>query len=225
MNARSFCTGLLLSSTIALAGDIAGQVVITKHFSKKAIAPAVYNLRGAAPAPETAKPEPVNEFERVVVWLEGGNLSSNAPVTASIDQRDIDFSPDLLVIPVGSTIEFPNSDPIFHNVFSLSRAQPFDLGFYPRGKSRAVKFTRKGIVQVYCHLHAKMYAVIVVTSSPWYGKPSPEGSFSWTGVPAGKYRLMAWHKVAGLCQTEVTVPADGLAQATLQIPLDMERGH
>jgi hypothetical protein len=107
-------------------------------------------------------------------------------------------------------------------VFSLSKTQPFDLGFYPKGQSRTVKFNHPGIVQVYCHIHANMYAAIIVTSSPWYGKPSGDGSFSWNDVPAGHYRLSAWHKIAGLYKTEVDVPESGKVEVSIQVPVDVE---
>jgi len=217
------CTGLLALAMSAFAGDISGHVVITKRLSKKPVNAAVYNLRGVAP-PESANATAAgNEYERVVLWLEGSKLPPKPPVTASIDQRDLDFSPDLLIVPVGSTVDFPNSDPIFHNVFSLSKTQTFDLGFYPRGQSRPVKFNRAGVVQIYCHLHAKMYAVIVVTSSPWYDKASADGTFSFNDVPAGRYRLFAWHKIAGLYQVDVNVSAEGTTETSIRIPVDVER--
>src|SRR5579864_9269030 len=143
--------GLLIGVVGALAGDITGEVIITKRLGRKTVAPGVYDLRGTAP-----------------------------PRTVQIDQRNSRFEPDLVVIPVGSTVEFPNDDAIFHNVFSLSGAQPFDLGYYPKSESRTVKFNHAGIVQVYCHIHANMYAAIVVTASPWHGRPMADGAFSWT---------------------------------------------
>ncbi len=139
-----------------------------------------------------------------------------------IEQRNIRFAPDLIVIPVGSTVEFPNFDPIFHNVFSLSSAQPFDLGFYAKSQSRSITFNRPGIVQMYCHIHSHMYAGIIVTASPFWAKPGTDGKFSFTNVPAGHYRLMAWHNIAGLHQVEVDVPESGTATVTIRVPVDIE---
>lgn len=204
-----------------LAGEVVGHAVITKRLTKKALAPIVYNLRGTA-LPAAPTPEAVNEFDRMVVMLEGSSLPSKAPITASIEQRNGRFDPEIVIVPIGSTIDFPNFDPIFHNVFSLSKTQPFDLGFYPKGQSRSVKFNRSGIVQVYCHIHANMYAAIVVTSSPWFGRPASDGSFLWSDVPAGHYRLIAWHKIAGLYKTEFDVPESGKADVSIQVPVDVE---
>jgi plastocyanin len=203
----------------AAAGDVTVYVHITRRLTKKAVAPLIYDLRGAAPAPATAPEPAINELDRTVVMLAGNAGSPPHPETITIEQRESRFEPDLVVIPVGSTVQFPNGDPIFHNVFSLSAAQPFDLGFYPKGQSKSVKFDHAGVVQVYCHIHANMYAAIVVTDSPWYGKPSADGTLMLRGVPAGHYQAEAWHKIAGLCKAEVDVPASGTAQVDIQVPL------
>jgi plastocyanin len=220
-------SGLLLLALQVQAGDVHGVALVTKRLSKRALSPIVYNLRGTA-APVLARDlEPVNEFDRMVVILEadkdGPRLSPKPPVTETLNQKGARFDPDLVIVPVGSTVEFPNSDPIFHNVFSLSKAQPFDLGYYPQGQRRSVKFNNPGVVQVYCHIHANMYAAIVVTASPWYQKPSPDGSFSFSDVPAGRYRLTAWHKIAGPHKVNVQVPETGSVDVTIRVPVDAEQ--
>ncbi|HWB87212.1 MAG TPA: hypothetical protein VG675_23915 [Bryobacteraceae bacterium] len=212
----------ILAGSIAFGGDLHGHLLINRKLAKKVVVPVVYDLRGQMPPSAPSQPKQPNEYQRVVVWLEGNTFKPKAPVTATINQRGAAFNPDMLVIPTGSSIDFLNSDPIFHNVFSLSSAKPFDLGFYPRGEKRSVRFTHAGVVQVYCHLHAQMYAVIVVTSSPWYGKPSADGTFSFSGIPAGHYRVLAWHKVAGLTQTEVDIPEHGAAEVTIGVPITAE---
>jgi len=152
--------------------------------------------------------------------LEGAPSVPLSPITASIDQRGARFEPEMLVVPVGSTVQFPNDDPIFHNVFSLSGARSFDLGYYPKGQSRNVKFDRPGVVQIYCHIHSSMYAAIVVTPSRWSGKPSESGAFDWSGIPAGHYQVVAWHKIAGFRRAKVDVPENGVANVTIAIPVD-----
>ncbi len=224
-------SGLLLLAFHVVAADVHGHALITKRLSKKALSPIVYNLRGAAAPVSPRDTEPVNEFDRMVVILEarkgagkdGAKLAPKPPVTEMLNQQGARFQPDLIVVPIGSTVEFPNSDPIFHNVFSLSRAQPFDLGYSPQGQSRTVKFNNPGVIQVYCHIHANMYAAIVVTASPWFQKPSPDGGFSFSNVPAGRYQLTAWHKIAGLHKVDVEVPETGNVDVTIRVPVDAEQ--
>jgi plastocyanin len=206
----------------AFAGDVIGHALVTKRLTKKVLSPVVYNLRGtAAPAapPDTEK---VNEFDRMVMILEGGKQPPHPPVTVVLNQQGLRFDPEMIVVPTGSTVQFPNLDPIFHNVFSLSKVRKFDLGYYPQGQSRAVKFNDAGVVQVYCHIHANMYAAIVVTDSPWYIKPGADGSFSFSNVPAGRYRLTVWHKIAGYRKQEVVVPDSGSVEVKISVPVDME---
>jgi plastocyanin len=223
MNRLNWVTCLLTLVLPAFAGDVRGHAVITKRLTKKALSPVVYNLRGAVPEPSALnQPAPESEFDRLVVVLEGGTSPAKPPEAVIINQRNLRFEPDLVVVPVGSTVQFPNADPIFHNIFSLSKTQPFDLGFYPQHQSRTVKFNRSGIVQVYCHIHANMYAAIVVTSSPWYARPAEDGGFSWSNVPAGHYRLTAWHKIAGLFKTEIDVPESGKVETAIRIPIDVD---
>jgi len=223
MRGLYLAAGVLIACIPALAGDLTGEVIITKRIGRRTVSPMVYNLRGTAPPVAEIEKESVNDFARTAVLLEGGKPETAAPQKVEIAQRNGRFEPDLVVIPVGSTVEFPNDDPIFHNVFSLSGAQPFDLGYYPKSQSRTVKFTHSGIVQVYCHIHANMYAAIVVTASPWYGRPASDGTFSWSNIPAGHYRLVAWHKIAGLFSTEVDIPESGTAHARIRVPVDVER--
>jgi plastocyanin len=214
---------LMLSVWPAVAGDVTVYVHITRRLTRKAVAPVVYDLRGAAPADRAESDPPVNEFDRTVVMLAGKGTVPAAPQTLVIEQRNSRFEPDLAVVPVGSTVEFPNSDPIFHNVFSLSSAQSFDLGFYPKGQSRPVKFDRAGVVQVYCHIHPNMYAAVVIADSPWYGRPSGTGVVVLKNVPAGHYTAEAWHKIAGLYKAGVDVPATGSVEVSIQVPLPAER--
>ena len=221
---RRFAAAIVLFTCAfpAFAADVVGRAIVTRKLSKRQLAPLVYNLRGAVPEAAPISSDAVNEFDRTVIILEGGQSAPKPPITVVLDQRNSRFDPDLIVVPIGSTVQFPNSDPIFHNVFSLSKAQPFDLGFYPQGQVRTVKFNRAGVVQVYCHIHANMYAAIVVTASPWYARPAADGSFSWSDVPAGHYKLTAWHKIAGFRTVNLDVPESGKVETRIQIPVDTE---
>jgi plastocyanin len=214
---------VLLAVWPAAAGDVTVYVHFTKRLTKKAVAPLVYGLRGTAPAAHEGIGPPINELDRTVVMLVSKNAAPAPPQTITIEQRNSHFEPDLAIVPVGSTVDFPNFDAIFHNVFSLSSAHPFDLGFYPKSKSKSEKFDRAGVVQVYCRIHANMYAAIVVTDSPWYGRPGEGGTVLLKGVPAGHYKAEAWHKIAGLYKVDVDVPEVGMTQVHIHVPLTEER--
>ncbi len=213
---------LILSSILAAVtgycAELSGHVVITKKLSKKRVTLPVYQLRGATPASVDGS-ESGNEFSNVAVFLEGQLPPPDEPTRAELEQRGQRFAPQLLVIPVGSTVSFPNGDPIFHNVFSLSAAKKFDLGYYPAGQTRVVKFDAPGVVQVYCHLHPNMYATIVVAPNRWYTKLRDDGAFSFHDVPPGDYRLVAWHMNAGLFHNAVRVSAAGVTDAIIDIPV------
>ena len=111
-----------------------------------------------------------------------------------VQQRDKRFQPAMLVVPVGSTIEFPNEDPFFHNVFSMYNGKRFDLGLYEAGTSRNVTATRPGICYVFCNIHPDMSSVIVVVDTPYYAVSDRNGRFTIPRMPAGRYLLSAWHE-------------------------------
>jgi len=205
-----------------ISSEVSGRIIIDKTVAKRTVPAAVYDLRGVAVRENPAEHRGVNGFERVAVWLESSTPSAAKPVNSTMQQHQSHFDPDLLIVPVGSTVAFPNLDPIFHNIFSLSRSQSFDLGYYPQGRSRNVTFPRSGIVQVYCHVHPAMYGVIVVTSSRWAEKPASDGTFSWSDVPAGKYRLVVWQKSTGLVHKSIVVPKTNPIQVTITLPEEDE---
>jgi plastocyanin len=206
----------------AAASQISGKITLEKKLARKTVAGPVYDLRGVAVPDGEYQPSSSNEFEKVAVWLDGPNAPLPAPVVSTLQQRNKRFEPDLVVVPVGSTVEFPNVDPIFHNIFSLSRTESFDLGYYSEGHSRSVKFPRAGIVQVYCHVHPEMHAVIIVTSTAWAGKPRQNGTFAWPNIPPGKYRLYVWQRSTGLTHRGVSVPENGEAYVNISLPAASE---
>ena len=160
---------------------------------------------------------PARDVGQAVIWLSGQRAPPPSPVEAEITTSDKALSPHVLVVPVGSTVSFPNHDPFNHNVFSLSEANPFDLGLYGRGETRSVRFTRPGVVQIYCNVHAQMSAVVVVRDTPWFTQPSSDGSFSLPSVPPGPYLLHAWHERARELSRELSVAAGGVADLSLEL--------
>lgn len=132
-----------------------------------------------------------------VVWL--SPLSSTPVITPPpnktqfvLTQKNKRFSPHLLVVPVGSSVDFPNLDPFFHNVFSLFNGKRFDLGLYEGHTRRSVQFDREGVSFIFCNIHPDMGAVVVSLGTPYYAVSLPDGSFQLIGVPAGRYRLNVW---------------------------------
>jgi plastocyanin len=134
-----------------------------------------------------------------VVWLAPLGAAASAPVApmhAVLAQKNKEFEPHLLVVTRGSTIEFPNRDPWFHNVFSLFDGKRFDLGLYEAGTSRTVHFDREGISFIFCNIHSEMSAVIVVLGSPYFTMTNKQGQFSIPSVPPGRYLLHVWNENA-----------------------------
>lgn len=183
---------LTLAATPRWTGDVHGRVTMIERGNRQA-----------------------DDVGQAVVWLEGP--AAVQEVTAEITTADKAFSPHVLVVPVGSTVSFPNHDPFNHNVFSLSDEQPFDLGLYGRGQTRSVRFQRAGIIRVYCNVHAQMSALIVVRDGPYFAQPEGDGSFVLPQVPPGKYLLHAWHERAVEVTEPLEIPAGGLADVALQL--------
>ena len=212
--------------TGAAAQNISGSIEIKKKLTKRSVTASVpvYQRGPAVKLGADDESDPLAlERSRVVIYLEGPSLAGIAPVHASIPQiQQIDrrFLPDLVVIPAGSTVAFPNMDPIFHNIFSLSKAKSFDLGSYDKGDTRKVTFPKPGIVDVYCHLHPNMSATIVVTPNRWFAQSDRSGHFAIPDVPPGQYTVVAWHKAAGFFRKQIVVEAGHDATADFFIPID-----
>ena len=140
------------------------------------------------------KPKP--HHEGVVVFLDelGHPTDVPAPTThATIRQKDKRFDPEILPIVVGTTVDFPNDDTVFHNVFSLSKAKPFDLGLYEQGASKSVTFDQPGLVKVYCNIHPNMVAYLLVLANPHLTMTDQGGHFAIPGVPLGAATVRSWY--------------------------------
>jgi plastocyanin len=146
-----------------------------------------------------------------VVSIEGPTPAgaSVAAAPAVVTQKGAVFSPRILPIVVGTTVEWPNDDDIFHNVFSISEAKEFDLGLYKNPEKRQVTFNRAGRVDVLCSIHTQMSAVVLVLENPFFAKSDEQGRYAITGLPAGEYTVRAWHERLPGIRRKVTVPANG----------------
>lgn len=222
--------GLLMcgspTGVTAAAGQatLTGRVIITKVMTKKRVTMPSYEMRGVTvnsenPDKSAGGDTSVNELSRVVIYLEGPGLKPSAPVQGTLAQKNRRFEPDIVVVPVGSSVSFPNHDLIFHNVFSLSKVKQFDLGYYPSGETRTVKFDRPGVVQVYCHIHPDMNAAIVVLPTGLWTRPSPDGGYSISAISPGAYTLVVWHRSAGFFRRHITVSEGATLAEDVVIPI------
>ncbi|HET7234009.1 MAG TPA: carboxypeptidase regulatory-like domain-containing protein [Longimicrobium sp.] len=155
----------------------------------------------------------------LVAWIVGpvAGARASAGERPRLSQQDTSFRPPVLVVPVGTSVDFPNRDPFFHNVFSYSSTKRFDLGRYPRGESRTVVFDKPGVVKVYCEIHQWMRSAVIVVENPFHAQVGADGRFSITGVPAGRYKLAVWDFDRGQRMVDVTVPASGAARVEVSL--------
>ena len=134
----------------------------------------------------------------VVVWIATARpietVSALGPVR--LIQKDKRFSPHVMAVRVGTEIEFPNQDPFFHDVFSIYRGKPFDLGLYESGSARKVRFSQPGVSYIFCNIHPDMSAAVVALSTPYFAVTSSDGSFQINHVPPGHYKMEFWYESA-----------------------------
>jgi plastocyanin len=160
-------------------------------------------------------PRDVADHRRSVVYLESaprGAFEQTEGGHAVMDQRNETFVPHVLAITTGTTVDFPNSDRIYHNVFSLSKTERFDLGRYAVGHSRSVRFDHPGIVRVFCDIHSHMNAFILVFSHPFFAVTDAEGRYRIDNVPPGAYGVIAWNEGVSSDAQTVMVPDGGGAE-------------
>lgn len=161
--------------------------------------------------------KPLGGLGMVMLWPKGGKVAKRPAKFRVIEQRNKTFAPHLMAVPVGSTVAFPNFDSIYHNVFSLSQPQRFDLGLYKSGDMRQVVFDKPGIVRLGCNIHANMSAYLVVVDAPHYVVTEQDGGFSFRSLKPGTYKVQAWSELsAEPTTTEITVKA-GDNQTTIDL--------
>ncbi len=158
------------------------------------------------------------DLAAAVVYLEGEAVDGAAPpVTVDIAINDKEFVPRVVVVPVGSTVRFPNHDPFDHNVFSASGPNPFDLGQYGRGEAKTWTFTSPGLVRIFCNVHPRMVAFVEVMAGRHFTQAAADGSFEIAPVPPGTWLLHAWHERSPQVERTVSVTTAGASGIELQL--------
>jgi plastocyanin len=165
---------------------------------------------------------PAAELLNVIVFLKDAPRSAVAPTRAEIRQISETFVPRAVAVTVGSEVSFPNGDPFYHNVFSLSRPRTFDLGRYPSGQTRAVTFSRPGLVKVFCQIHSHMSASVMVFDHTWYAIPDEDGRFELNDLPPGPRTLAAWHERLGETTTDVRLEGGRAATIDFVLPVPQQ---
>ena len=182
------------------AGNVRGRVQQPASTAHDEHRPTVGDLDQAAHAPI--------DRSRAVVYIDAAPRQAFDALPAGrvrLDQRNQTFEPHLLAVTVGTTVDFPNDDPMFHNVMSLARGNAFDLGRYPRGQSKSKRFDTPGIVPVVCDIHAHMSAYILVFSHPFFAITDAEGRYSIPNIPSGTYTLKVWSELGTVEGKRITI--------------------
>lgn len=163
------------------------------------------------------KDKPSPDLGSAVLYLEGvGPAAPPATIDITINKKE--YLPRVVVAPAGSTVRFPNTDPFNHNVFSVSEPNQFDLGLYGRGQTKSFTFAQPGLVRVYCNVHPKMVAYVVVTGNRYATQPTADGSFAIDDVAPGHYNLHVWHeRIAAEVIKEITVTAAGAGDVQIAL--------
>jgi hypothetical protein len=188
-----------------MRGSVRGRVDVRREIPEDVARPSVAALGMPAPRGHADR-------RTSVVYLESaprGAFEVPPPGRARLDQRDESFVPHVLAVTVGTTVGFPNSDRVYHNVFSLSKAKRFDLGRYPRGASRSVRFDQPGVVRVFCEIHSHMSAFVLVFAHRFFATTDASGRYGIDGVPPGRYTLAVWNEGEVRASRALVVPEEG----------------
>jgi len=199
MHIRHAALVIATAITVGLARPAADQVGLAGQVTTK-------TRDGASPATSVVYAEPI-----------GGAAPRVRATTATMAQKNKSFAPRVMGVPVGTTMAFPNEDAIFHNAFSLSGAQPFDLGLYRGGASKDRVFSQPSVYNIFCNIHPQMVAFVVVAPTPWVTTTAADGTWR-LDVPAGRYRVTAVSERAVPVAVEVQVA--GNAASPVQLTLD-----
>jgi plastocyanin len=224
------------SLTIICWSLLFGLAVMPLHAQGVEVSARIVVHATSPPADKKHKDPP--SASNTVVWLSPlkpgpvAPLSSERQTSYRLVQKNKMFTPHLLVVPTGSSVQFPNEDPFFHNVFSLFNGKRFDLGLYEPGTSRSVRFDREGVSYIFCNIHPEMGAVILSLSTPYYGISSENGAVSIHNVPSGSYQLNVWSENGQLANpdsseriVQVSAVPVHLGEITLQTTADPLANH
>jgi len=181
------------AATPVAAGTLQGKVVVVE--------------KGGRPAKDLAE---------TVVWVDGPKAPVR-PSGATVTMTRKAFVPRVSVVTVGSTVEFPNQDSIFHNVFSVSGPNRFDLDLYKKPKSASKAFEHPGVVRIYCNIHPQMSGFVLVLDSPFWARVGADGRFTIPDVPAGSWIVKAWHERSGEGEQPVRVPEAGVVSVAVTL--------
>jgi plastocyanin len=186
---------LLLPTLAARAGTISGGVVLVKDGKE------------------------LPDASNAVVWIEGAHATTPAPAAGKGEMKSASkrFQPRVVAVATKTTVEFPNVDPIYHNVFSVSGSNRFDLGLYRSGASKSKTFEEPGLVRVYCNIHPQMVGFVMVVDSDLVAVTGPDGAFRFDGVPAGARVLRAWYEEGAEVRQPVTVGTGPAAPLSIRI--------
>ena len=191
-----------------------------------------FTVSGEASLIAAGSGAPVKDASRIVVWLSPMNTvrpgrANTERVRYRLLQHNKRFEPGLLVVPVGSVVDFPNADPWFHNVFSLYRGKRFDLGLYQAGAQKSVRFDRMGPSYLFCNIHPEMTGVVLAIDSELFAVTDRSGRYSIAGVAPGKYILHVWYENAApeslqVLQHQVTIQNDNQTLPAISVKAAMQ---
>ena len=214
----ALCLGMMAPAK-GLAGVIRGHIELPPAAAASRVREPYAGRTSALASPSV----PTRGLPKdAVVYVETLPADVDARIAPAADhpklaQQNQAFAPRVIAVSVGSSVDFPNLDPIYHSVFSVSPTKRFDLGRYGRGHSKRVVFTKPGLVNVYCDIHSNMEGFVLVVPNHAFARPDDEGRFALPDLPPGRYTVVVWHPDAGTVRREVTVPEEGDADVALRL--------
>jgi plastocyanin len=198
-------------------GRIEGAVLLSPTLAARRPRFRIYSDPGPGARPPAKTGD---EMKNVVIYVQHAAFVGEGEEKAVMAQDDEQFVPHILPVTRGTTVEFPNNDEVFHNVFSLSGPKTFDLGRYPKGASKSVTFDKSGSVQVFCHIHSDMSAVVLVLDNPYFATPS-NAHYAIENVPPGEYTVVGWHERIKPVTRTVRVVAGETTKIDFNIPIPL----